>query len=485
MSQSGWGSWHLDLLSSSLTLCSSFFESVDELMKRSYSSESEQSFVTADCQIEDGHEPASLRRSVSPPPKRLNVDRGKVAASKTDEGKLSTAAVEAGEAAVEDHVNFFSHKLLAAQRPIAPGQSRIPHEEWLGLYARNLNDQGHHFVVHQHDHPVAGTHYDLRLQCNATSSISFAIMYGLPGDPNSRRLNRNATETRVHNLWNHLIETASGDTGTMLLWDTGEYEVLAYRSSSKQSTASESGSSVGPESSFSRNSVFERLSEPAKLAVAFSRRKVRLRLRGTRLPIGYTISLRLTKENFRSSQPSSPAFRRKRNTKAGIRRSSPGTTSDSVRSSDDERPPDRQKLKQSLSSLSRTASPPTRKRDEGLDGHVSGDETEKIRLTNAYPGATNSIGSIHQRKWYLSMDRSSSGFKLIPTPGHVEGHHSRTWWTRWKEGDDGAMEGFERFHVLGREDERSIVTGRLARDILGDEGVKGYIPRGRWRAVIE
>jgi tRNA G46 methylase TrmB len=26
-------------------------------------------------------------------------------------------------------------------------------------------------------------------------------MYGLPGDPNSRRLNRNATETRVHNLW--------------------------------------------------------------------------------------------------------------------------------------------------------------------------------------------------------------------------------------------------------------------------------------------
>jgi hypothetical protein len=26
-------------------------------------------------------------------------------------------------------------------------------------------------------------------------------MYGLPGDPKSRRLNRNATETRVHTLW--------------------------------------------------------------------------------------------------------------------------------------------------------------------------------------------------------------------------------------------------------------------------------------------
>jgi hypothetical protein len=26
-------------------------------------------------------------------------------------------------------------------------------------------------------------------------------MYGLPGDPNSKRLNRNATETRIHCLW--------------------------------------------------------------------------------------------------------------------------------------------------------------------------------------------------------------------------------------------------------------------------------------------
>ena len=48
---------------------------------------------------------------------------------------------------------------------------------------------------------VIGVHYDLRLQISESSSISFAIMYGLPGNPNSRRLNRNATETRVHNLW--------------------------------------------------------------------------------------------------------------------------------------------------------------------------------------------------------------------------------------------------------------------------------------------
>jgi len=50
-------------------------------------------------------------------------------------------------------------------------------------------------------HPVAGVHYDLRLQISQTSSVSWACMYGLPGNPNSRRLNRNATETRVHNVW--------------------------------------------------------------------------------------------------------------------------------------------------------------------------------------------------------------------------------------------------------------------------------------------
>ena len=49
----------------------------------------------------------------------------------------------------------------------------------------------------------------------------------------------------------------------------------------------------------------------------------------------------------------------------------------------------------------------------------------------------------------------------------------------------GRPTGFEPFHVLGRDVERSIITGRLARDILLDEGVEGYIPRGRWRGVTE
>ena len=131
--------------------------------------------------------PSSLREEISPPPARkLNA---------------TTAAVEAGDVHVDDHVAFWGTKLSTLTRPSRPGAPQLSHDEWLDIYLRNQHENGHHFVVHQHDHPVAGTHYDFRLQCNATSSISFAIMYGLPGDPDSRHLNRNATETRVHNLW--------------------------------------------------------------------------------------------------------------------------------------------------------------------------------------------------------------------------------------------------------------------------------------------
>jgi hypothetical protein len=42
---------------------------------------------------------------------------------------------------------------------------------------------------------------DLRLQFSSSSSISFAVPKGLPGDPNSRQRGRMAIETRVHNLW--------------------------------------------------------------------------------------------------------------------------------------------------------------------------------------------------------------------------------------------------------------------------------------------
>lgn len=167
--------------------------------------------------------PASLTARVSPPRSRRSTKkvanhespgrdlqagtasepglRTKAAADVVDDAGPTTAAVEAGDVDLNDPVSFFSSNLLQMAHPEVAGVPRIPHSDWLDLYQRNQNPHGRHFVIHQHDHPVAGTHYDLRLQCNGTSSISWACMYGLPGDPNSRRLNRNATETRVHNLW--------------------------------------------------------------------------------------------------------------------------------------------------------------------------------------------------------------------------------------------------------------------------------------------
>ena len=45
---------------------------------------------------------------------------------------------------------------------------------------------------------------------------------------------------------NHLIETASASTGSLLIWDTGEYEMLPYREDVGQMTDEElSGDSDG------------------------------------------------------------------------------------------------------------------------------------------------------------------------------------------------------------------------------------------------
>ncbi|KIX00445.1 uncharacterized protein Z518_10584 [Rhinocladiella mackenziei CBS 650.93] len=484
---------------------------------------------------------ASLRRSVSPPPTNPHRQPPR---------SISTAAVEAGVLEIQDHVSFFSSKLLSATRPEVAGHPRLSHQDWIDLYQRNLHDRGHHFVVHQHDHPVAGIHYDLRLQCNATSSISFAIMYGLPGDPNSRRLNRNATETRVHNLWNHLIETASNDTGTMLIWDTGEYTVLPYSSSitntnTHTSSDSESHSSRLPES------------EPSKLHRAFRNRKIKLRLHGTRLPKNYTISLRLTGENNRIAQPDLPSYKRRRKNQSSPTQSRPRrveTSGSSRTPSPDISSPSPigqeqcskspHRLSGNVSSLRRATSPPIstgvnpkldqpdttpnpspaldRTSLEKPDSNSASASDAQVRHSNAYPGATNSINSIHQRRWYISLDRAASGFQ--PTD---EISFGRRVWSRTRkqansltstntkapiqksatvadqlqpntdtdteteddsdsdgEDDDGEG-GFVPFQVLGRDVETSVITGRKAADVAHDEGLVGYRPRGGWKPVVE
>jgi hypothetical protein len=320
-------------------------------------------------------------------------------------------------------------------------------------------------------------------------------MYGLPGDPHSLRLNRNATETRVHCLWNHLIETASLSTGSMLIWDTGFYEVLLSESSSSNTTDSDS------ESSHYEDATEHIPTEQQKLHRAFAQRKLRLRLHGSYLPPSYTISLRLTRENNRSEQPGPRSRKRKRRLhnivgRLARRAVDLASDADSDTDTDTDTPADMGpfgggRVKQSLTSLLRHETPPPQRRG-GVETPMSGDmekvdpggsddegdDQEEIRRNNAYPGAINDIGSVHQRTWYLSMDRLASGF--VPAKDTAG---RRTWSGR--AGSDGKLRGFESFHVLGREVERSVVTGRLAVQVLEDEGVVGFAPRGLWKGVEE
>ena len=157
--------------------------------------------------------PATLLVPVSPPLRSCRVRKITTTTRKPTDSSLEEkltqrcpplSAIEAGEAKIRDHLIYFSQQLHALVRPqlLATNASpRLPIAKFRDLYKRNQHAHGRHFVIHQHDHPVAGMHYDLRLQISECSSISFAIMYGLPGNVGSKRLNRNATETRVHNLW--------------------------------------------------------------------------------------------------------------------------------------------------------------------------------------------------------------------------------------------------------------------------------------------
>ncbi|KAL4982947.1 DNA polymerase ligase-domain-containing protein [Aspergillus falconensis] len=423
---------------------------------------------------------STLDRPISPPPTR----------PLTRTGNDSLSALEAGKEEVDDPLERISARLRKftpdrnTTRPIPSGFNLIPIDAWKSLYTRNCHPSGNHFVIHQHDHPIAGPHYDLRLQFSASSSLSWSVMYGLPGDPNSRRLNRNATETRVHALWNHLIETASEKTGSMIIWDTGEYEVLPDKSK---------GSNVGPETD---ESDYEHelhsgsgldgsaLSESEKLRNAFQNSKIHLRLHGTRLPKNYTVFLRRDKTDFRSAPTAAsllqkPRKRRRRQ----VTKAEPSSTSNSESDTDITGPLD-------------TKSPGTGKRgrqtDTGNEGEHEHSDAEggdndvdfQIRLNNAYPGAVNDIGSIHQRRWFIMLDRAGSGFVPEKVSDMKTDSAGKKRWIRGIDKRSGASTGFDPFHVRGPEVERSVVTGRRGPDVLHDEGVEVFVPRKGWTPVL-
>ncbi|KAJ5824162.1 hypothetical protein N7447_006502 [Penicillium robsamsonii] len=425
----------------------------------------------------------SLNAPVSPPLKRASIKWAKngderdaipLATSQLNTS-FSLAAIEAGQVEVTDHLTTISTKLKEYVRPL-PKQPipRLPIKEWIELYKRNEHPEGRHFVIHQHDHPIAGPHYDLRLQFSETSSVSWSVMYGMPGDPNSQRLNRNATETRIHCLWNHLIESASHKTGSLIIWDTGEYEILPYQMDSSGPETDDSRSEVSEDS---HGPPEEQISDSVKLREAFqndTQRKIRLRLHGTRLPKDYTILLRMDKStDFVRPIREGPKRRRRH----PYRRTVPqASTSDSESPSP---PPDQE-----------SSGDPTPQRSQsefqtGPTKHAHAENTHtadlEIQRNNAYPGSSNTIGSIHQRRWYLSLDRESSGFE----PTIVRGNQSegvkarkRTWTPK------PAGKGFQPFYVHGPEAERSLITARFGGDVLDDEGVEDFVPRRGWRPVL-
>ncbi|KAL9095820.1 MAG: hypothetical protein Q9165_001817 [Trypethelium subeluteriae] len=279
-----------------------------------------------------------------------------------------------------------------------------------------------------------------------------------------------AIETRVHNLWNHLIESASHATGSLLIWDIGEYEVLPRQSKTVIETDDELSAGEGTSGTNS-----DPRPEPVKLAEAFQMRRIRLRLHGTKLPQNYTINLRLPTSNVHPAKRPTSA-RRKRRRKAPSPSKNPIDTSTDV--SDDD----------SDDSVEATASGAGHASDDADEGRNEA-EDRMIRATNAYPDATNSIGSVHQRRWVLTLDREASGFVRV-RKGAERGRWARGRTPQGGGGGGGGLEeqregGWEPFYVCGREEERSVVTGRLAGEIMQDEGVEGYAGRKMWRPILE
>ncbi|KAF2192239.1 hypothetical protein K469DRAFT_694371 [Zopfia rhizophila CBS 207.26] len=410
--------------------------------------------------------PSSLLRDISPPrltkrrktSETTNPDAKRHDINSSSSAFPTLAAVEAGQAKIQDHVAYFTEHLAKASTSTHRDVSRLSIDEFADLYQRNQHEHGNHFVIHQHNHPKAGVHYDVRLQFSETSSISFAVPYGLPGNPNSKRLGRMAIETRVHNLWNHLIESASHRTGSLLIWDTGTYTVLPRKTprqkpSSPQTTDGDSDSDLPRSKTEIRTKKYGECKkhENEKLIEAFQTRYIHLRLHGTRLPKDYTITLRLPSTND-VHQKIPPEIPRKRRGKPRQTAQPIPTDSEPEAEADADNP-------------------------ENEDGDLDTDDDKDMqtRLQNAYPGATNSIGSIHQRRWYMTLDRHSSGFV------QVKSSPDKGLWVRNEEGE--GRGGFEPFYIRGRNFERSVVTGRLAADVERDEGVEGFVGRGGWVGI--
>lgn len=193
-----------------------------------------------------------------------------------------------------------------------------------------------------------------------------------------------------------------------------------------------------------------------RLFNGFQSRHLRLRLHGTKLPPNYTVSLRLPSANDRSAQPRKPRTKRRRTDPTGKNAKTKGTDTDT------ELEPE--------STLEPAQGDPSADDGDAAAGLASEDEEDTtIRANNAYNGSLNTIGSVHQRHWFLTLDRTASGFRKSRS-----GPDAGQWIGNW-----------EPFFVMGRDYETSVITGRTADEVMADQGVEKFVGRKMWRPIVE
>lgn len=257
-------------------------------------------------------------------------------------------------------------------------------------------------------------------------------------------------------MWNHLVEAASKKTGSMLIWDLGMYEVLRWEEvMGERETDDERDVNDDDDddeaATLARGITKGAATQPQLLEQAFRRGKIRLRLHGSHLPAGYTISLRLSKDKGLTTQPAK--LKTSALLKTRLKKLS----------------------RRGLKELASVTGLDTQTYNEDDFATSMNDASDAIEAANAYPNSSNTVGSIHQRWWFVSMDRANCGFMK-----EKSGDRKVTWTPK----DEETKMKYP-FYVRGREYEMSVVTGRKAEDVLEDEGVVGFVPRGGWKAALD
>lgn len=261
-----------------------------------------------------------------------------------------------------------------------------------------------------------------------------------------------------------------------MIWDTGTYSVLPRRSKYAPAVDPDSGPSED-EADGAPVSTFP-ATQQSLLHAAFQTRKMKIRLHGSKLPDPYVIQIRLTRKEdaagrAKASRTKKSARRRRggvKTAKAQLKETSPSSSNEHHDFDAEVAPPTNSQLQdQDVAIVS------------ALEKELRELEDDEVRGTNAYTGASNSIGSVHQRQWYLSIDRYASG--MVPT----RQDNGRTVWhfksSNTVESGSGTQFSYP-FYVRGRDHERSVVTGRLGAEILCDEGVVNFVPRMGWKPVV-